>query len=69
MCPNWIDQFTALHPHPCCVGLISKKYNFLADGVDVMQTDLIGDDQTETLFFERLEDTVSNPRMPTCLEH
>ena len=41
-------SFPALHPHPSYVGLVSKKYNFLADGVDVIQTDLTGDDQTKT---------------------
>ena len=59
-------SFPALHPHPSYVGLVSKKYNFLADGVDVIQTDLTGDDQTKTWFFQRLEDTVSNPRSPCC---
>ena len=40
-----LTSFVALYPPPCCVGLVSKKENFLADGIDVMQTDLSGDDK------------------------
>ena len=43
-----LTSFVALHPPPCCVDLVSKKDNFLADGINMMQTDLSGDDQTET---------------------
>ena len=35
-------SFVALYPRPCCVGLVSKNDNFLADGLDAMQTDLSG---------------------------
>ena len=34
----------ALHPPLCCMGLVFKKDNFLADSIDLMQTDLSGDD-------------------------
>ena len=61
-----LTGFVALHPPPCCVGLVSKKDDFLADGIDLMQNDLSSDGQTKTWFFEKLEDTVSNPRNPCC---
>lgn len=45
---NELTSFIALHPRPWCVGLVSKKDHFLPDGIDVMETDLSGDEQTET---------------------
>ena len=38
-----LTSFVALYPLTCCLVLVSKKDNFLADGIDVMQTDLSGD--------------------------
>ena len=43
-----LTSFVTLHPQPYCLGLVSKKDNLLADDTDVMQTNLSGDDQTET---------------------
>ena len=39
-----LTSSVALHPPLCCMGLVSKKDNFLTDSIDVMQTDLSGDD-------------------------
>ena len=43
-----LTSFVASHPPICCVGLVSIKNNVLADSMDVIQTDLSGDDQTKT---------------------
>ena len=37
-----LTSFVVLHSPPCSVRLVSKKDNFLADGTEVMQTDLSG---------------------------
>ena len=50
-----LASFVVLYQPPCCVGLVSKKDNFLADSIDVMKADLSGDNQ---------EETVSNSRFP-----
>ena len=63
-----LTSFVTLNPTPCCVGLVSKKDNFLDDGINVMKTNLSGGNQTETWFFERLKDIVSDLRSPCCFE-
>ena len=65
ICPNGTDQFCYI-ASTLLLCLVFKKDNFLDDRIDVMQTDLSGDEQTETWFFERLEDTVFNLRSPCC---
>ena len=41
-------SFVALHPQHCCLGLVSMKDNFVVHNIDVMETDLSGDDLTKT---------------------
>ena len=52
---NELTSFIALHPRPWCVGLVSKKDHFLADGIDVMERDLSGDEQIDSLKDQRTQ--------------
>ena len=47
-----LTSFVTLHPQSCGLGLASKKDNLLADDIDVMQTNLSGDDQPRLDFLK-----------------